>query len=122
MHIPRMLTRSVLLGTLIVCLTAPSLAAEAEYCFTRSDFSGESGIVITAVPSPQHGVLRCGERTIVSGDVLTVQMLDSLRFLGSDSEQDAEAVICYLPVSGCSVQTEQTVRLELMAKKKNQKK
>lgn len=120
MHIPRMLTRSIFLGALMLCLAVPSLASEAEYCFTRSDFAGDSGIVITAVPAPQHGVLRCGDRTIVSGDVLTVQMLDSLRFLGSGGEQDAEAVICYLPVSGSSVQTEQTVRLELMAKKKNQ--
>ena len=120
MHIPRMFTRSALILALLICLAVPSMAAETEYCFTRSDFEGESGIVITAVPSKETGLLRCGDRTIRSGDVLTAQMLDSLRFLSVPSDQDAEAVICYLPVSGSAVDVEQTVRLELLAKKKNQ--
>lgn len=120
MHIPRFFTRTVLIGTLLSVLACSAFAAEGEYCFTRTDFEGDSGVVITAVPSGETGLLRCGSRTIQNGDVLTKQMLDSLRFLAEDTAQDTEAVICYLPVSGSSVESEQTVRLELLAKKKNQ--
>ncbi|MBE6955252.1 MAG: S-layer homology domain-containing protein [Ruminococcaceae bacterium] len=120
MHIPRILTRTFLSCALLSALAIPSLAAEGEYTFTRSDFEGESGVVITAIPSAQTGLLRCGSRTIQNGDVLTVEMLDSLSFLAADTNRDAAVEISYLPVFGTSVDAEQTVRLELLAKKKNQ--
>lgn len=120
MYLSRFTTRIALICALLGALALPALAAEGEYCFTQSDFSGENGVIITAVPSEQTGLLRCGERTIRTGDVLTSQMLSFLRFQAAETEQDSEALICYLPVTDGTVEAEQTVRLQLLAKKQNQ--
>lgn len=120
MHIFRSFARPLLAMFMLILLIIPALAAESEYTFTQSDFVGSSGIIITAVPSEQRGILRCGTRTIRSGDVLPAGMLDSLRFEAADTDTDTEAVIRYLPIQSSSLMTESTVQLHMLAKKANQ--
>ena len=81
----------LMLSCLVVCAMAvPALAAEIqcsalEPCalgpedFLTSPTPG-SGIYLCEVPDASVGVLRCGERVLHTGDVLTADMLSRVVF------------------------------------------
>ena len=98
---PIRMTAAVLCGIL---LTATADAAEAR-CFTPADFGEElTGICVTAVP--EEGTFLLGDRVVCGGDVLTVYQLSSLTFSPAESEEDAEAVMRYLPIDQSGVAPE----------------
>ena len=84
---------------LLLCamLSGTALAAETSlpwdqvYCFSQADFETRDGILLTAVPEPDLGLLRLGSRTVKAGDALTegsVNPHDILRIKGVGAVQD----------------------------------
>ena len=94
------------LVTALCCLlglAATAAAAEVDsgavYCFSAEDFSSETpiaGICITEIP--EEGALLLGSRSLRPGDVLTAEQVARMTFSASRSEDDAVAVVGYLPV------------------------
>ena len=92
-----------------VMLTASVSAAESTagdiYCFSPADFGGElTGICVTAVPD--EGAIFLGDRVVRGGDVLTASQLSLLTFTSPESEEDAAAVMRYLPIRADGVDAE----------------
>ena len=93
---------------LVVCclLTGGSvLAAQVDcdqvYCFTAEEFSGEEqvvGICITRLPEASSGTVMLGSRVLRKGDILTAEQLSRMTFHPLRTEQDAYAVVSYLPI------------------------
>ena len=92
----------------LVCLlgsTGAVLAAEVDcdaiYCFTADDFSDDealAGICITELPDPNTGTVLLGTRVLREGDILTADQLAQMTFAPLRTENDADAVVTYLPI------------------------
>ena len=106
---------------LLLTMTVPAFALEVEggstYCFSADDFArgaGDlSGICITAVPDPAVGTVMLGNRTLRSGDILTVDQVEQMTFCPLDSEVSGEVTVRYLPVFADRVeeQVEMTISI-----------
>ncbi len=116
----------------ILCLTAalclilgalPAIAAEVDcdsvYCFTQEDFGGEeplTGICITGLPDPKTGTAMLGNRVLQCGDILTVDQIAQMTFAPLQTENDAEAVVTYLPIYADRVERDTTMTISIKGK------
>ena len=100
--------RFVCLVLVLACLLGAGtgvLAAEvdcdATYCFTPQDFALSeeqlAGICITALPGDQ-GVVMLDHRILREGDILTADQIARMTFCPVRKDDDAQAVISYLPI------------------------
>ena len=92
----------LLLGALILPVTAAEVDCDARYCFSTGDFSTSEdplrGVCITGLPEAETGTVLLGSRVVRTGDILTADQLEQLTFTPLRTEQDLTATICYLPV------------------------
>jgi len=92
----------LLLGALILPVTAAEVDCDARYCFSAGDFSTSEdplrGVCITGLPEAETGTVMLGSRVVRTGDILTAEQLEQLTFTPLRTEQDLTATICYLPV------------------------
>ena len=83
-------------------VAAVEVDCDTVYCFTGQEFSTEedqlSGICITQLPDPSAGTVLLGARVLRAGDILTAQQLTQMTFQPLQTEEDAQAVISYLPI------------------------
>ena len=81
---------------------AAQVDCDSVYCFTGQDFSGEdetlAGICITELPDPASGTVLLGKRVLRPGDILTAGQVAQMTFHPLRTQQDAQAVISYLPI------------------------
>ena len=89
----------------LLCFSRGAMALEvdcdATYCFTAEDFSGEeplAGICITQLPAAETGTVMLGARVLRPGDILTAEQLTQMTFAPVRTEEDATAVVTYLPI------------------------
>ena len=94
-----------LCAALICLLGMPVMAAEVDcdavYCFTAEDFSsGEPlvGICITDIPNAETGAVLLGQRVLQPGDILTADQVALMTFAPVRTEENADAVVTYLPI------------------------
>lgn len=75
---------------------------DSVYCFTAEALSqsGEQvmGICVLELPEPETGTVMLGPRVIRVGDILTAGQVEQMTFRPLLTEQDAVAVLSYLPV------------------------
>ena len=95
--------RFVCLAAAVWALAVPVAGVEMDsgdvYCFSPADFSEEqtlTGICVTGLP--QEGAVTLGTRIIRAGDILTADQISRLNFQAPDYEEDAVAVVSYLPI------------------------
>ena len=113
----------------IVCLLAacllaiPVAAAEVDcddiYCFSAEDFSGEEsvvGICITQIPNGETGAVMLGQRILQPGDILTADQIALMTFAPVRTEQDADAVVTYLPIYENRVEKSATMTIGIRGK------
>lgn len=95
----------------VFCLAGAVYADEPEaaqtdcdsvYCFTAGELSqsGEPlrGICILELPDSSTGTVLLGARVIRPGDILTAEQLEQMTFQPLLTQEDAVAVLSYLPV------------------------
>ena len=107
-----------------LCLLAmPVLAAEVDsdsvYCFTSEDFSTTeplAGICITQLPSGSAGAVMLGQRILQPGDILTADQLSLMTFVPVRTEEDAVAVMTYLPIYETKVEGSATMTIGIRGK------
>ena len=107
-----------------LCLLAmPALAAEVDsdsvYCFTSEDFSTTeplAGICITDLPDGSAGAMMLGQRILQPGDILTVEQLSLMTFVPVRTEEDADAVMTYLPIYENRVEGSATMTIGIRGK------
>lgn len=108
-----------LLGLGVVAAPA-EVDCDAVYCFTGEDFSQQeeavAGICITGLPDPAAGTVLLGNRVLRAGDILTAQQLTKLTFLPLRTQEDAQAVISYLPIYENRVEKEATMTIGIRGK------
>lgn len=110
-------------GLCLGLISAPALAAQVgageTYCFSLSDFAREdtglSGVCITGLPV--EGELLLGQRIIRTGDILTGEQLSMLTFAPAEDEEDATAVVRYLPVFSDGLGPETELCISVWGKK-----
>lgn len=116
----------------IVCLAAalclilcavPAMAAEVDcdtvYCFTSEDFASEEplvGICITGIPNAETGAVLLGQRVLLPGDILTADQLALMTFAPVRTEEDADAVVTYLPIYENRVERSATMTIGIRGK------
>ena len=80
----------------------PQVDCDTVYCFTGEEFATEeeplSGVCITGLPDPSTGTVLLGNRVLRPGDILTADQLTQLTFDPLRTQEDAQAVISYLPI------------------------
>ena len=85
-----------------VGVAAAQVDCDSVYCFTAEEFSTEEeslvGICITDLPDPSAGTVLLGNRVLRAGDILTAQQVSNLTFHPLRTQEDAQAVISYLPI------------------------
>ena len=113
----------LMLSCLVVCAMAiPALAAEIqcsalEPCalgpedFLTSPTPG-SGIYLCEVPDASVGVLRCGERVLHTGDVLTADMLSRVVFQSAEA-CDSVACVSYYTIWDDKLSDESVLTIRL---------
>ena len=107
-----------------LCLLAmPTLAAEVDsdsvYCFTSEDFSTTeplAGICITQLPDGSAGAVMLGQRILQPGDILTADQLSFMTFVPVRTEEDADAVMTYLPIYENRVEGSATMTIGIRGK------
>ena len=100
-------------------VSAAEVESGAVYCFQAEDFSktGELiGICITDLPDAAVGTMMLGARVLHSGDILTAQQLEKMTFSSLDTQQDAQAVMSYLPIYENRVEASTTVTVSIWGK------
>ncbi len=115
------------LALCLLCgLALPAFAQETDsdqvYCFTTQDFSQEEnleGICITGLPEPEVGTLLLGNRVLMEGDILSADQVAAMTFLPVYSQEDATAVVEFLPIYENRVDS--TARMELTIRGKEDK-
>lgn len=118
--------RFVCLLLALLCLLGAgthALAAETDcdsaYCFTAQDFSLSdeplAGICITELPQ-QNGAVLLGSRILQPGDILTAEQITQMTFSPLQSQEDAQAVISYLPIFSDRVEKPATMTLSIRGK------
>ena len=103
-----------------VSAVAPEVDSDAVYCFTGEEFSQEEeavvGVCITGLPDVSSGTVLMGNRVLRAGDILTAQQLTKLTFHPLRTEEDAQAVISYLPIYENCVERETTMTIGIRGK------
>ena len=113
--------------TALCCMAAlclPAVAAEVDcdsvYCFTAEKFATEktplSGVCITELPDATAGTVLLGTRVLRTGDILTAQQLAAMSFHPLRTEEDAQAVISYLPIYENRVEKPATMTIGIRGK------
>ena len=112
-----------LCAALICLLSMPVMAAEVDcdavYCFTPEDFSsGEPlvGICITDIPNAETGAVLLGQRILQPGDILTADQVALMTFAPVRTEEDADAVVTYLPIYENRVERSATMTIAIRGK------
>jgi VCBS repeat-containing protein len=80
---------------------ALELNCDEQYCFQSTDFSEDqslTGICITELPDPATGTVMLGSRVLRPGDILTAEQINQMTFVPLQTEVDADACVCYLPI------------------------
>ncbi len=99
---------------------ATGVDCDAVYCFTGQEFSAEeealSGICITGLPEASSGTVLLGNRVIRPGDILTADQIKSMTFHPLRTEEDAQAVIQYLPIYANRVEKSATMTIAIRGK------
>lgn len=113
---------------LVLCLclgvvgtaTAAEVDCDATYCFTTQDFSGEqeqiTGICITQLPDPDTGTVMLGCRVLRPGDILTAQQVEQMTFSPLRTQEDAVAVVSFLPIYEDRVERSATMTISIRGK------
>ena len=119
-------TRLICASLALVCLLALGIPAQAvqvdcdsTYCFTADDFSDEeplAGICITGLPEAETGTMLLGARVLRPGDILTATQLEQVTFSPVATEQDADAVMTYLPIYEDRVETSAAMTISIRGK------
>ena len=110
--------------TALCCMAAlclPAVAAEVDcdsvYCFSGADFKEEVvGICITGLPETHTGTVMLGNRVLRPGDILTAQQLSQMTFSPLRTEEDAQAVVTYLPIYENRVEPQTQMTLSIRGK------
>ena len=117
--------RIVSLCLAALCLLGLTVAAtevdcDSVYCFTAEKFATEetplSGVCITGLPDASTGTVLLGNRVLRSGDILTASQLEQLTFHPLRTEEDAQAVISYLPIYPGRVEKTATMTIAIRGK------
>ncbi len=119
--------RFVCLVLALACLLAAGgsvLAAEvdcdATYCFTSQDFTTAEeplrGICITGLPDASTGTVLLGSRVLQAGDILTAQQAAQMTFAPLRTQEDAQAVMTYLPIYENRVEPHTTMTIAIRGK------
>ena len=99
---------------------AVEVDCDTAYCFTGQEFSNAeetlSGICITGLPDPASGTVLLGTRVLRPGDILTAQQLTQMTFQPLRTEEDAQAVISYLPIYPNRVEKNATMTIGIRGK------
>ena len=117
-------TRFVCALLALVCLLPASVAAaevdcDTTYCFSTSDFSENenlAGICIMQLPAASTGTVMLGNRVIRSGDILTADQVAQMTFCPLRTQEDADAVVTYLPIYANRVETSATMTIAIRGK------
>lgn len=119
--------RMISLVLAVCCLLGLGIGAAAAevdcdtvYCFTGQEFSDTeealAGICITQLPDPEAGTVLLGSRVLRPGDILTAGQLAQMTFLPLRTEEDAQAVISYLPIYENRVEKTATMTIGIRGK------
>ena len=117
--------RIISAGLAAACLLGVSAAAtevdcDSVYCFTAEKFATEesplAGVCITALPDANTGTVMLGSRVLRAGDILTADQLEQLTFHPLRTEEDAQAVISYLPIYENRVEKAATMTISIRGK------
>ena len=123
-HFPRCLQILTVTVLLLATLLLPAAAADREivyndiYCFSCVDFAAEDasaaprGILLTAVPEPSVGVLRCGGRLLRAGDALSASALEQMQFVPTCAG-DITAELRWIPVFSSYPAPEASMLIEI---------
>ena len=99
---------------------ATEVDCDAVYCFTGQEFSADeealAGICITGLPESSSGTVLLGSRVLRAGDILTADQLAQMTFAPLRTEQDAQAVISYLPIYENRVEQTATMTISIRGK------
>lgn len=99
---------------------ATEVDCDQVYCFTGQEFSPAeealSGICITQLPDPASGTVLLGNRVLRPGDILTAGQLEQMTFQPLRTQEDAQAVISYLPIYPNRVEKTATMTIGIRGK------
>ena len=117
-------TRFICLLLALACAGAVGVCAaqvdcDATYCFTSSDFAPDdslAGICITDLPAASTGTIMLGSRVIRAGDILTTEQVAQMTFCPLRTQQDADAVVTYLPIYSNRVEPSTTMTISIRGK------
>ena len=105
---------------LVIGAAATEVDCDAVYCFTGQEFSADeevlAGICITGLPEASSGTVLLGNRVLRAGDILTADQLAQMTFAPLRTEQDAQAVISYLPIYENRVEQTATMTISIRGK------
>ncbi len=100
--------------------SAVQVDCDSVYCFTGQEFSNEegalAGICITGLPAASTGTVLLGHRVLRPGDILTAEQLTQLTFSPLRTQEDAQAVISYLPIYENRVEKSTTMTIGIRGK------
>lgn len=116
-----LLLAAVCVGSLVTGAAAVTVDSDAVYCFTPEDFGNDeeavlTGICITELPDPQSGTVMLGRRVLQPGDILTAEQVAQMTFTPIRSQEDAQAVISYLPIYEDRVEKSATMTISIRGK------
>ena len=103
----------------VFLLALPAAATEVDcgqvYCFSGAEFSEDplTGICVTGLPDTALGTVQLGDRIIRPGDILPADRLAQLTFCPLRREEDASAVLSYLPIFAHRVGEEASLTLSI---------
>lgn len=111
----------LLAGVCLLVAATGALAAEVEcdevYCFRAEDFGQTlTGICITDLPQSSLGAVMLGSRVLQPGDILTAAQLEQVTFHPVRTEEDASAVMSYLPIYEDRVDASATMTVSIRGK------
>ena len=99
---------------------AAQVDCDSVYCFTGQEFSDAeqplAGICITELPDPAAGTVLLGQRVLRAGDILTAGQLAQMTFQPLRTQEDAQAVISYLPIYPNRVEKNATMTIGIRGK------
>ena len=100
-------------------VSAAQVDCDSVYCFTGQEFTASeplAGICVTELPAASAGTVLLGNRVLRPGDILTAEQLSSLTFHPLRTQQDAQAVISYLPIYDDRVEKSATMTIGIRGK------
>ncbi len=108
----------------LMALALPVSAAQVDcddvYCFGVEDFAQEdaqlTGICITGLPDGEVGSVLLGSRVLRPGDILAADQVEQMTFRPVRTEEDAQAVVEYLPIYENRVAPETTMTISIRGK------